>query len=105
MTNAIEAIQAVGAPLTAAVAPPQPTEPAVVPAASFSDLIARGVDHVEQRVDAADDLVRRFALDGDAVPIHEVTIALERARLAVELMTQVRMRVVEAYREIMSMQL
>ena len=52
----------------------------------------------------ADELVRQFALD-DSVPVHQVTIALEEARLSIELATQVRTRLVETYRELMNMQL
>lgn len=72
--------------------------------ASFGDMIAAGLHQMEAKVDHANQMVRAFAVD-DAIPIHEVTIALEEARLAVELAMQVRTRVVEGYREIMNMQL
>ena len=49
-------------------------------------------------------MVRRFAL-GDAIPVHQVTYALEEARMSVELALQVRSRLVEAYRDLMNMQL
>lgn len=71
---------------------------------SFADLIARGVGEVETRIDRADRLVRDFVVD-DSIPVHEVTIALEQARVAVELAVQVRTRIVEGYRDIMNMQL
>ena len=74
------------------------------PAQSFSDLMTAGLRHVESKIDTADGLVRQFAID-DSVPVHQVTIALEEARLAVELAVQVRARLVESYREIMNMQL
>lgn len=72
--------------------------------ATFAELLALGVRSVEAKVDHANEMVRAFAVD-DAVPIHEVTIALEEARLAVELAMHVRSRLVEGYREIMNMQL
>jgi flagellar hook-basal body complex protein FliE len=71
---------------------------------AFGELIARGLDQMEAKVDRANDLVRRFATD-DSIPVHEVTLALEEARMAVELALQVRTRVLQAYREIMNMQL
>jgi flagellar hook-basal body complex protein FliE len=37
------------------------------------------------------------------VPLHQVTYALEEARLSVELAMQVRTRLVESYRELMNM--
>ena len=78
--------------------------PIAAPTVSFGELIARGAASVEARVDRADQLVRAFVVD-DSIPVHEVTVALEEARIAVELALQVRTRLVEAYRDIMNMQL
>jgi len=72
--------------------------------ASFSDLVTGGLRQVDQRVATADALVRSFALD-DNVPLHQVTFALEQARLSVELAMQVQSRLVEGYRQLMNMQL
>jgi len=74
------------------------------PAGSFADMLAAGLRSVEAKVETADGLVRQFAVD-ETVPVHQVTIALEEARLAVELAVQIRARLVESYREIMNMQL
>ncbi len=71
---------------------------------NFGALLMGGVGQVEAKIKTADNLVRRFALD-DSIPVHQVTIALEEARLAVELAVQIRNKVVESYREIMNMQL
>ena len=59
---------------------------------------------MDAKVARADQLVTRFALD-DSVPVHQVTVALEEARLSVELAMQVRARLVEGYRELMNLQL
>jgi len=79
---------------------------AVRPAASqsFAGMLMNGVSQVDAKVTEADQLVRQFVVD-DSVPIHQVTYALEQARLSVELMMQVRARLVEGYQEIMRMQL
>ncbi|RHW18963.1 flagellar hook-basal body complex protein FliE [Sphingomonas gilva] len=74
------------------------------PSASFGDMIMQGLQRVDARIDKADALVRQFAVD-DTVPVHQVTMALEEARLAVELAMQVRTRLVEGYRELMNMQI
>jgi flagellar hook-basal body complex protein FliE len=71
---------------------------------SFSDLMSKGAGQVEQKLAEADRLVRAFTLD-ESIPVHQVTIALEEARYSVELAMQVRQRLVEAYRDIMNMQL
>jgi flagellar hook-basal body complex protein FliE len=71
---------------------------------SFADILAAGLQNVDDRVATADSLVRSFAL-GDPVPLHQVTAALEEARLAVEIAMQVRARLVETYRDFMAMQI
>lgn len=71
---------------------------------SFARLMSEGAASVSSKVDAANAMVRSFALD-DSIPVHQVTMAIEEARLAVELAMQVRSRLVEGYREIMNMQL
>ena len=84
--------------LTAPVAPAQAGQ------VGFSDVLASGMRHVEGKLATANELVQRFALD-DSVPLHQVTFALEEARLSVELAMQVRTRLVESYRELMNMQI
>lgn len=71
---------------------------------SFSDLLLNGIENVNNKVSNADNLVRAFVLD-DSVPVHQVTYALSQARLSLELMVQVRGRLVEAYQQLMNMQL
>ena len=71
---------------------------------SFAQMLLQGVDGVNQKVTQADAMVKAFAVD-DTVPLHQVTFALEQARLSVELMMQVRARLVEGYQEILRMQL
>ncbi|WP_082448114.1 MULTISPECIES: flagellar hook-basal body complex protein FliE [unclassified Sphingomonas] len=78
--------------------------PATVAAPDFGAMVMAGLRGVDAKLASADALVRRFAV-GDDVPLHQVTIALEQARLSVELAMQVRARLVEGYRELMNMQL
>ena len=83
-----------------------PSTAVATPAAqgNFSDILADGLRAVDSKVARADAMVEAFA-KGDPIPVHQVTIALEQARLAVELAVQVRTRLVETYRDFMSMQL
>jgi len=114
--NPVDAIAAVGPsslPGAASVFPVQ--KPAVTldtnpvgnasPLGNFGQLLTQGLSQANEKINTADQLVRSFALDESSVPIHQVTIALEEARLAVELAMQVRTRLVEAYRELMNTQL
>lgn len=72
--------------------------------ADFSALVSEGLAAMDAKVAHADAMVSRFAID-DSIPVHQVTIALEEARLSVEFAMQVRQRFVEGYRELMNMQL
>lgn len=88
------------APLAANAAPlPEPNA-----APGFADMLSHAGQSLEASIDRADELTRRFVV-GEDIPAHEVVIALEQARLAVELAVEVRTRTIEAYREIMNMQL
>lgn len=78
---------------------PQPAQ-----GVDFATLLAHGIGAVDAKVAHADALVARFAVD-DSVPVHQVTVALEEARLSVEFAMQVRARLVEGYKELMNLQL
>lgn len=108
MSSGIEAIAAIGnTESVSTFVEPQSVQAGgtnAVPELGFNNMLANGLKSVEQKIDVANAKVRDFAVD-ENVPIHEVTIALEEARLSVELALQVRTRLVEGYREIMNMQL
>jgi len=90
-----------------AVDPAAATALTAVPAKAapgFSRILLDGISTADHKIAAADEMVRAFAVD-DSIPLHQVTYALEQARLAVELMSQVRARFVEGYQELMRMQL
>lgn len=72
--------------------------------ASFADVLMTGLRGVDQKISTADTLVQQFAVD-DTVPVHQVTMALAEAKVAVELAVQVRTRLVEGFRELMNMPL
>lgn len=91
----------------ALVAPAMASPSAAPPAPageSFAQLLTGAIDKASTNVTNADNMVRAFVLD-DSVPVHQVTFALEQARLSMELMLQVRGRMVEAYQQLMNMQL
>lgn len=71
---------------------------------SFSVMLSNGIQSVNQKISAADSLVEQFAL-GEDVPVHQVTAALEESRFAVEMASQIRARLVEVYRDFMTMQI
>jgi flagellar hook-basal body complex protein FliE len=83
---------------------PTPVHPAAPQPSGFSDLLADGLSGANAKALHAENMVRAFALD-DSIPVHQVTFALEQARLQMELVMQIRGRLVEAYQQLMNMQL
>lgn len=73
------------------------------PAGTFEEMIASGLREVDARLTRADALVQAYA-EGETIPVHQVTLALEQARIAVELAIEVRARLVETYRDFVNMQ-
>lgn len=71
---------------------------------SFSEMLSKGIEATNTKLVEADRLVAQFAVD-DSVPLHQVTYALEQARMSFELMIQVRNRALEATQQLMNMQI
>jgi len=69
----------------------------------FGHLVTQGVEGVNQQLNAADQATRALAAGAD-VPVHDVMIALEQARVDLQFVVQVRNRVLAAYHDIISMQ-
>jgi len=70
---------------------------------SFAVVLEQGLAQVSAMQAAADQAVWRLAA-GQADNLHEVMIAVERASIALELTIAIRNKLVEAYQEIMRMQ-
>jgi len=70
---------------------------------SFQNALANAVQELNGVQNQADDAIARLAM-GDNVDLHDVTIAVEEANIAFSLALQVRNKLVEAYQEVMRMQ-
>lgn len=75
-----------------------------VGAMSFTDLVTSGLRSVDTKVARADALIEAYAV-GDPVPVHQVTLAIGEARMAVEMATQIRSKLVDTYHDFLNMQL
>ena len=73
------------------------------PASSFGGVVKEAITKVNELQTTADDLAARLA-SGDAVEIHQAMIAMQKASTALQFTVQVRNKVIEAYQEIMRMQ-
>lgn len=97
----IEAISAIASAEASAVS----TTPRLdkVPG-DFSSWLSGEIEQVNQQILQADVEVRKLAV-GEAENLHQVMAALEKAKLSFELVTQVRNKVLEAYQDVMRMQI
>ena len=71
--------------------------------ASFGQVLSGALDKVNNAQLEADGAVKKF-LTGEIQDMHQVTIAMEQARLMMQLAVEVRNKVVEAYQEVSRMQ-
>ena len=71
---------------------------------SFKELLDQALQGVEDLQNNAQQLAGQVAT-GDASSFHDAVIASEKALLAFQLTTQVQTKVVDAYNQIMSMQI
>ncbi len=102
MNGAVTSIEAVHASPAAAQPTPlaNPNPPAV---GEFGQWMTREVQTLNRQLVVAEQGVQALAA-GSAQDLHQVMIQLEQARLALQLAAQVRSRVVEAYQDVMRMQ-
>jgi flagellar hook-basal body complex protein FliE len=71
---------------------------------SFSDMLSDSIKNVEEVQRTADKMVIDLAT-GKSKNISETMIAVSKAEIAFQLMTQVRNKAINAYNEIMKMQI
>lgn len=85
---------------------PEAVRPAGVPkgTGSFQDVLASAVQSVEAAGANASASVERF-LAGEGEELHATILATQRAELSFELFMQARNKVVNAYQEVMRMQM
>jgi len=93
--------------LAAAITPPstlstQAAKPA--PGAGFDDWLQAQLSEVNSQIMTSEAKVRELAVGGEG-SLHEVMISLEKAKLSFELILAVRNKALEAYQELMRMQI
>jgi flagellar hook-basal body complex protein FliE len=70
---------------------------------SFGDVLKGMLNETNQLQTNANDIAQKFAT-GEISDIHEVMIAAEKAGVSFELVLEIRNKLVEAYQELMRMQ-
>ena len=71
---------------------------------SFGGKIKEVISEVNNLQSEADTVANKLA-SGDAIEIHQAMIAMQKASTALQFTIQVRNKIIEAYQEIMRMQL
>jgi flagellar hook-basal body complex protein FliE len=69
----------------------------------FGETIKKAIGDVNELQTSADQVTNKLAT-GDAVEIHQAMIAMQKASTALQFTIQVRNRIIEAYQEVMRMQ-
>jgi flagellar hook-basal body complex protein FliE len=88
-------------PALRAIEAPGIAREAAVP--DFGGWLASSLDGVNRQLVQADQGIKTLAT-GEAQNLHQVMISLEEARLGLQLLVQVRNRLLESYQEILRMQ-
>jgi flagellar hook-basal body complex protein FliE len=84
--------------------PPAALRPAAPAAEGFSSALSSAIHSVDGQQKSAEAEIRRF-LNGEGVDLHQVALAQQQAQLSFELFLQMRNKMVQAYQEIMRMQI
>lgn len=71
---------------------------------SFSEMLATTVKDVNELQKEANVAVQKLAT-GQSKNLHETMLAVEKAEIAFKTMNQIRMKVIDAYKEVMRMQI
>lgn len=79
-------------------------EPQQVSRADFSDLLRTGASTLVADSNRASELLSAYAV-GENIAPHELVMAMEQAKLSMQLAVEVRNRVVDAYQELTRLQI
>lgn len=88
----------------AAQSSPAELDKTQAPGGDFASLLKQSVDEVNSVQKTASKMSAAFSAGDPNVDVTEVMVALQKAGVAFQAMTEVRNRLVTAYQEIMSMQ-
>jgi flagellar hook-basal body complex protein FliE len=71
---------------------------------SFGEMLMESISQVNGLQEEANQSIQKL-VTGENKNLHETMLAVEKAEIAFKTMNQVRMKVIEAYREVMRMQI
>jgi len=71
---------------------------------SFSDVLSNAVHNVDETIKTSNQKVEQF-IAGETDNVHDVMIAMQRAKMSFDMMVEVRNKAIQAYQEISRMQI
>lgn len=71
---------------------------------SFSEVISNAINNVNEKQINADNNIESL-IKGDDITMHEVMLSMQESQLSMQLLIEVRNKIVEAYQEINKIQL
>ncbi len=83
----------------------KPAAPDGTPQADFADLLKQSIEKVNMTQQEADRLSTAFQSGDPNVQLSDVMVALQKSNVSFQAMIQVRNKLVNAYQEIMNMQI
>jgi len=78
-----------------------PVQAAVAP--GFGEMVSHGLERLNGQLVESQTSMQQLAV-GDAQNLHQMMIGLEETRISFQLMLQIRSRLLEAYQDVMKMQ-
>ena len=93
----------VGAPVGAPATPGAGTPGGAAPGPSFGKVLTDSLKQVNSLQHEADQAIQSLA-SGGTTTLHDTMLAIQKAELSFKLMMQVRNKIVEAYQEVLRMQ-
>jgi flagellar hook-basal body complex protein FliE len=103
LLGSIQAIATSAADVSPA-APASNFEGHAVARSDFGQMISKGIGEVNEQLLASQTDLQRLAT-GDVQNLHQIMIRLEESRMSFQLLLQVRNRLLEAYQDVLKMQI
>lgn len=103
-TSAVEGLLAQMRAMKAAAGLREPAQAAQVGKLDFADVLKSSLDGVAQAQARSEDMQKAFVLGDNSVTLSDTMIAMQKASINFQAAVQVRNKVVQAYNDIMNMQ-
>lgn len=81
----------------------QPVEQKIDDSASFSSMMSKAINQVNETQMETGSMRKAFVMGDDTVDLSSVMIAAQKSRISFEALTQVRNKLLTAYKDVMNM--